>query len=281
MSTPYTLDSSANRSTTFTAAGSSAASTEDIWLVEPRNREYVLGNATEPYNLPKPRTLPFLISIGVLLILLAFLINLTISTRNSEQRFAASSRAIQARVTALEDRSDSDGKEYRLGYSFRIGDDSYSGQQKVDFDTFTRYRVGDPITVRYAPENPARSEIEGQPRTAWGFFLFLSILVAVIIIGGFLVAIRRAGRYEAFRKNSTIILGTLEDFRAKVDSEDHYMVYYRYTFRDPDGALVTAGWPTKYLTASSAKNEWRDRPEPRIGQPVAVVWFGQRHHLLL
>lgn len=93
-----------------------------------------------------------------------------------------SSRSVQATVT-----SKSCGNHYRLGYSYTVGGQKYSGMDTVGESICNTAKLGDEITVIYAAEKPAFSK--SRPVGFYGgsvggnfFALFLLSLFAIVVI---------------------------------------------------------------------------------------------------
>ncbi|MEO7717290.1 MAG: hypothetical protein ABIY70_13905 [Capsulimonas sp.] len=102
---------------------------------------------------------------------------------------AAGGSDMPGSVTARRDTSDSDGNSYKVDFTYRRGDDLYSGSSNVSSDDYQRLEPGSNVTVQalsWAPSIlPAvREASESRNKSLiffWGFSILWNALISVFV----------------------------------------------------------------------------------------------------
>ena len=114
---------------------------------------------------------------------------------------------------------------------------SVAGQRLTgtSYTTGSRPSVGDPVTVEYKPDNPARSRIEGMRRGQFGPFVFLVTIFP--LIGFLMMYFSMKGGFKRSRllRNGVFTTGTLVDkepTNMTVNDRRVYELTFEFTARD-------------------------------------------------
>jgi hypothetical protein len=166
-------------------------------------------------------------------------------------------------------------------------------EQAVSRPIYERFQTGDPVPVKYLPEQPERAALansasdnsldSGNALVALtGGIGFVIVLAALAFLGGYI------WREEQFFTRGRRLMGhvlacharletTADDLEVNVadpPEAGRYMITLSYTFQSPAGKTIKS-------SVKRQRNDLRGCLLPKFGQPVAVLYLDDKHHKLL
>jgi hypothetical protein len=172
--------------------------------------------------------------------------------------FASSSIATSAEVVQVARRGDDDDNDRRsvIHYRFRDGLDVYTGDQTVRRQDRDRYAIGDRVLVRYLPDDPFESWLDGYAPSRdplWPALAVPAALVFGAVTLGFLA--RRQLRLLEYGRPARAVVTKVE--KKSSNEGTHWRVHY------------------EWILLSGAKRQWRynhgKKNPPAVGMPMTIV----------
>ncbi len=221
---------------------------------------------------------------GVLLFLLTFFLSPSINEVRLSQM---PHQTIMGKVTNQYTSEGRSGTNYYISYQFRVDDETYSRNQSVSGDTYRSIRIGSPILVTYAANDPTVSHLgdadfdESTVPRALITVLAAGVLVYVLINQPVVNWFRR--RY--FYRNGQLIIGEITSISASLESvsrrdgafrrpSNSYTMMLKYSFRpSPERRLEDQ--------VVIVRNDLVDRKLPVVGTPIAVAYIDDTQYMLI
>jgi len=200
------------------------------------------------------------------------------NVQNSVRRNAELNRLTQpVQAMVMEHRISLEGRlndvqHWYLTYQFAIGEPltAYRREIEVNENMYTRFPVGSTILVKYMTNDPNRStiyDLDFEP-VEYDFYAIMTfvpiILLAITLVWAGWVSVRNI-RYERFGR---VIQGEIVTCVGKVIA-GRYTLRIVYKFPTPDDETLSG----KY---NREREDLRDKPLPKPGDPIAVLYVGKR-----
>ncbi len=169
---------------------------------------------------------------------------------------------------------DSEGDSYYLTYSFVVNDQPYQREQSVDWDRYNSFESGAPIEIRYLPNNPSQSRIEGTGNAALFMLPFGGCWTAFVLffIWGFA---SQSDKNNRIAQKGTLIEGEIVSIDAREDSDNDYNVTLKYSYISPkDGRVIHK--KTKFVA-----NDQKKDGLPLSGTKLAILYVDDKNHAVL
>ncbi len=251
--------------------------TDELFLLDPKNRDVATGNAPFKGYPLKPilySSFTFFFSCFILIILCGFL---SFDELNTYIRLSRASVTSPATVVGRYTSKSDDSTNYYIVYEFRYSKPDgepvvQRDEDRVSFDEYEWLEPGTQIEVFYDPSDPTISALQHPnifnlvPDPPLFIFLCLLFIFLYLLLGlpsiiGFIGFIK--GRNLA--RHGKLIYGTLTSISGDTDSEDDFIIDMHYQFTTPDGRTLQK---QEKLT----RNDLKDKPLPPVGTRIAI-WY--------
>lgn len=205
-----------------------------------------------------------------------------VSQAYGEWRFSTDARVIEGMVLTKErKRSGRNNRStsYDATYRFTIADATFEGRARIPHEKWTHLIERQPVAVRYLPESPSTSRLDGS-RT-WPATTFTALLGCLFTaIGVWLVVggVRSAKREWRLRRHGVPGRGTVVDIRdrrLKINGVPQWRLRFEY---DDSHGLRHAS--SHDLSESDARL-WKTGDVGAVlydpGKPSDAIWLGRTH----
>lgn len=190
-----------------------------------------------------------------------------------------------AQAVVIDRRITSEGRtgsvqRYYLTYQFAIQPPDQPGvvyrrETETDLKGYTRFKIGSPLLIKYLPSDPNQStifEADFYP-IEYDFYALMTltpiILLVITLVWAIWVSVRNI-RYERFGR---VIKGEIISCFGK-NIAGRFTLVIEYKFPTPEKAALKGKF-------SREREDLRDKPLPKPGDPVAVLYVGKRTFRLL
>lgn len=190
---------------------------------------------------------------------------------------------VQATVTNLARHQGSRGKSstYSLGYQFEApgpdGAQTYANDHQIDGNDYNHLKVGGPVAVKYARDNPALSRTVNAPWQRPGPLFAMSgflMLWTAFPLGVLIATLRGRSRERRRIAGGTVVVGRVTGVKATTISGGKDRLEIDYVFTLPNGQVQQAKEKRDRMRTDS-------REIPEIGAGVRVlVLDGSNYELL-
>lgn len=222
---------------------------------------------------------PTLIALMICLVWLGYVSVTNWQEEQTRQQLATSGVETLATITELRD----DGRglqPYRLTYSFAYTPTSTAArataasEQPISVEEFRTLQVGDPIPVRYLPEDPTVSRVPTNLGiNLWFYFPVLLLPVLIWSLMGWFHALRHWRWLRRLETEGRLLPGEVIDSSKGMPLPKYRVqVWVEYCFRTPEGRELT-DWGEGSME--------KDDPLPPPGAPVHVLYVSDRVYRLL
>lgn len=247
---------------------------DQIFLLYPQHESFL----TEGHgNLKNPALWEVIFSIiftAIMIAIYGWFIVTEINERNVLQQLEAEGTTTTA--TIISHRTSS-GKSttYYVTYQFGVEQPNNPPQTYTHEQSVSRniYNLGDnaPIAIRYLPNNPNVSRVQGSKRNDWVYpIMGLVFLIFPVLLFHTLNQYLRKKRLE---REGQVIMGELQACTSRY-VKGGYRVDTKYTFLSPMGDEITG-------KTTSICNHLKKQRLPLQGERVAVIYVSDRLHRML
>jgi hypothetical protein len=182
-----------------------------------------------------------------------------------------------ATITRLDIETDDEGTSYSVTYQYVVSDQVYTSSTSLTREFYNILSVGQPIEIRYLPNEPATSRLTiVVANVEWLPFV---LGAAFVLIGGgvnFLVG-QADKDQKALRATGQLVVGEITNFSISRDSDNDLVVKYDYRLRRPDGTIFSS----KPGRNSETRNDLANHPKPTPGTRVVGLYLSDKNHLIL
>lgn len=245
------------------------------FALNPDHVDVVEGKA--PFTpLPKAQTGCLTLFFGVFLFVGAVLIYATVSEWYTLEQFKSIGINTDAQVVEHYSGNFRGIVDYFLRVQFEIDGQSYDKRIEVNPTQYIDYQVGDEVSLRYLPEDPALITIDwdGNVDTSFERILTVCAIIWNITILGMLVIM--IGQYRTLlrlARGGTLLMGEITQSSGCDNEYSNYKVTILYKFHSPTGVMLKG-------QASQTRNDLK-KTLPHRGTPVAVYYRDERTYILL
>lgn len=240
------------------------------FVLHPENRAFAEGRARFPSGRKDSRTWLFvtglflLVSIGMgIFAAMLWMESLTLAYRGIET---------EGEVIAHRTVEGSEGNHFYVQYQFEaVRPDgqrqTYINDHPVTAEAYAQLQPETSATVRYLPDDPQVSQMDGYHNEARNAFTILSISWSVFFLPvlAFFVVVHR--RERRLMRQGRVVRGQVLACDGQMDREDGFTITLQYRFGGPEthDRRITD-------SASLVRHDLHKKPLPPRGTPV-LVWY--------
>ena len=249
-------------------------STVEMFLVNPRNEDFVRGRADKPAREPAMSCmLLFLVPFVLAGVLVA---TWTVIQWRDWVVLSVSSATTTGYFTDRSTSESDDSTTYHASYRYVVDDYEYKRKEQVSYTLYSRAEVGGSTQVLYFTRDPNIATLDLAYNNTLRLFLtvfalFWNGFIGILFFGG----IRGIILNKKLAKSGRVTFGQITALTSNYDSDNDYHIEIKYAFESPvSGNLIR----DKYKFQDNSRKGQR---LPGAGISVAILFSSDKTYRLL